>query len=157
MRNLVLVTLFSFITTQAFAVQGLKPCSTELVKYIEMSVKDKAPEQRVYDMLNTANKLVGVFITDHQENIHVDICHRDNSEYTSATEWFYWDSTIKADPTKWKKNDLLEMSQDEGKASVKVLAADKKGLVKVEFSVIGWNEGPEVVLMKDTLNFIPRK
>jgi hypothetical protein len=155
MKFIVFTAFLSLVALPAQAVRALRSCTTAQAKVLSESVKLRERSNHVYHLTNSTGKIYGIFITDHGMNAYAEICdYNTNPDYTTASSWFFWESKTKANPTIWKRDAKLEISQDDGRAVIRVLNAELGGNVKVEFTVFGWDENSrEVSLMKDTLKF----
>lgn len=152
LRSVLALSILS-LSLNALAVE-LRPCSTKDLKYLIQSANNAKADglTNALNLRNSKQEVVGYYAYNAIE-ARAAVCDGiAETPYTVATEWYYWDNNESPNPAKWKRGQVLRITQDEGGVDLKVLKASSSGDVTVQISVLGMGEDDFVVVRNQTLH-----
>lgn len=159
MKALILA-LSLFSTASAFAnTPAIKACNEKGLSYLEDFIEERAADEEISAryMKNANDQVVGVYIWSQDgASAYGQICEIIDvpDDSITASTWYYWESETSSNPSAWPVDTEYSIAQDEGRAYLKVLAANADGDISFEFRVIGWAETEdEIVFRSEVLHF----
>lgn len=140
------LTFLSLNTISSAYSQEISACTDEQLADLKTTIEDKKNDGYPYSKLlkNTQNKVVGLYAWDEDEmGMYAEVCDYVHTDHTVASSWYYWDEAS-SNPKDFQKGVSYRLTQDEGIAYFKILSPMKKGVVKLEMSIVGWDSASDV-------------
>lgn len=127
----------------------LKPCPEGgvdvLLESVAQSFEGKQAGLQKRLVVNDQNKPVGVYAWAKEKgDFFFEVCDDVGSNVTDitvASSWSYSDGETRLNRV--RKGETLFLSQDEGRAELRVVKASKDGNIQAELKIIGWDEASE--------------